>query len=82
PQGSVEHCVSRGLANISKSILLTRKIVKSGGVFYHMKGESWANEIADIPTQLCSIWSPALVKEYRLPVGEARFALVKTTKIS
>lgn len=82
PVNSVQFAITRGLANISKTILLTRKCFVKGGVLYHMKSENWAMEVGEIPTQLCSVWSPALVKEYKLPVGEMRFAIVKTEKIS
>ncbi len=82
PAASIKYAVSRGLANISKLILNTRKSVSVGGAVYHMRAENWGMEVADIPTQLCSVWSPGLVKEYRLPVGEVRFAVVKTDKIS
>lgn len=82
PEESVNFGICRGLASISKAILATRKIFKTGGVFYHMKGEGWASEIAEIPTQLCSFWTPALVSEYRLPIGEIKFAVVKTEKVA
>jgi 16S rRNA (guanine527-N7)-methyltransferase len=79
--GSVKCAVSRGFAPISKSILMARKAVPVGGVYYHIKGEEWATEIADIPTQLCSFWLPSLLSEYKLPIGEIRFSVVKTEKI-
>lgn len=82
PAGSVRFAVTRGIANISKLILMTRRCIAKGGVLYHMKSENWSMEVGEIPTQLCSVWSPALVKEYRLPIGEVRFAIVKTDKIS
>lgn len=81
PADSVSFAISRGFANISKSILLTRKCIKSGGVYYHMKSEQWGLEVSEIPIQLCSIWNPALVEEYRLPNIPVKFALVKTTKV-
>lgn len=78
----VTYCMARGLSSLSKAILMTRKIVKSGGVFYHFKGETWPAEVGEIPTQLCSVWTPALVGEYKLPIGSFRFGVVKTTKIA
>lgn len=81
PDSSVQCAVSRGLAPISKAILMARKVVPVGGVYYHLKGEEWATEIADIPTQLCSFWQPGLLGDYKLPVGEIRFAVVKTEKV-
>lgn len=79
---SVTHCISRGLSSISRSILLTRRIVPVNGAFYHLKGETWAAEVGEIPTQLCSVWSPSLIGEYKLPIGPMKFAVVKTDKIS
>lgn len=82
PENSVDIAITRGVANISKAILMARKCIPKGGVLYHMKSENWSMEVGEIPTQLCSVWAPALVKEYRLPVGEVRFAVVKTDKIA
>lgn len=79
---SVSVAISRGFAPLSKAILVTRKIFIKGGVYFHLKGEEWASEIASIPSQLCSFWLPGLVGEYRLPVGEVKFAVVKTDKIN
>ncbi len=79
--GSVECAVSRGLGAISKSILMARRMIPKGGAYYHMKSEEWATEIADIPSQLCTYWMPGLLGEYKLPVGEVRFAVVKTEKV-
>ncbi|MFN7455652.1 MAG: 16S rRNA (guanine(527)-N(7))-methyltransferase RsmG [Pseudobdellovibrionaceae bacterium] len=81
PEGSVSYALARGYGPIALSILNTRKIFKSGGAFFHMKSEEWAKEIADIPSQLCSYWQPSALGEYKLPIGEIRFAVVKTTKI-
>ncbi|MEK2647299.1 16S rRNA (guanine(527)-N(7))-methyltransferase RsmG [Bdellovibrio sp. BCCA] len=82
PDGSMKFVMARGLASISKAIMLARKTVAKGGVFYHLKGEEWGIEVGEIPTQLCSIWSPSLVGEYKLPVGAVKFAVVKTDKIA
>jgi 16S rRNA (guanine527-N7)-methyltransferase len=79
---SVRFGMCRGLSNISKTILMTRRSFVKDATLYHIKSENWSMEVGEIPTQLCSVWSPALVKEYKLPVGEIRFAVVKTDKIS
>ncbi len=81
PADSVQCAVSRDFGPLSKAILMTRKVFAVGGVYYHLKGEEWATEIADIPTQLCSFWQPGLLGEYKLPIGEVRFAVVRTDKI-
>lgn len=82
PPASVKYGICRGFANISKTILLTRKLVPAGGAVFHMKGENWPTEVREIPTQLCSVWTPALVADYKLPIGSVKFALVRTDKIS
>ncbi len=79
---SMQYVISRGFASISKLILLTRKAVLKGGVVYHLKGEQWGMEVSEIPIQLCSSWSPGLVGEYRLPIGEVKFAVIRTDKIA
>lgn len=82
PPNSVQNCMARGLSNISKAILLSRRIVPIGGSFYHIKGDNWSGEVGEIPTQLCSVWTPTLVKLYKLPIGESKFAVIKTVKIA
>jgi len=81
PPASIQCAISRDFNTLTRSLLATRKVFAVGGIYYHMKGEEWATEIADIPSQLCSFWSPGLLGEYKLPVGEVRFAVVKTEKI-
>lgn len=82
PPKSVEAAMSRGFANISKAILIARKCFQKGGTYYHLKSEEWATEVAAIPTQLCSYWTPSLVGEYKLPLGNVSFAVVGTKNIS
>jgi 16S rRNA (guanine527-N7)-methyltransferase len=72
--------VSRGLASISKTCLLLNKIFPVGGKFYHFKGTNWSSEIAELPSQLITVWNPELVAEFSLPVSQARRAIVSTTK--
>ncbi|MBX3020474.1 MAG: 16S rRNA (guanine(527)-N(7))-methyltransferase RsmG [Bdellovibrionales bacterium] len=77
---SIQCAVSRGFASISKACLISNKVFPVGGQFYHLKGNSWSSEIAEIPSQLISVWGPELVGEYSLPVSQARRAVVCTTK--
>lgn len=77
----MKECISRGFATISKSILACNKLFKGEGRFYHLKGNNWSGEIGEIPVQLISIWSPALVGEYSLPATQARRGIVITTKV-
>lgn len=74
--------VSRGFASISKTLLLLNRSFPKHGKFFHLKGASWSSEIAEIPSQLISVWSPELIGEYSLPATQARRAVVCTTKNS
>lgn len=82
PGNSVKFAMARGYAPISKAILQSRHVIIKGGSFFHLKSEEWGMEVSNIPTQLCSIWTPSLVGEYKLPAGPVRFAVVKTEKIA
>ncbi len=72
--------ISRGFANISKSLLAVNKSFRSGGRFYHMKGSNWSTEVGEIPTQIVALWAPELVGEYNFPDTQVRRAVVCTTK--
>lgn len=80
--GSYDLVMMRAFIPISKAILALRKQVRKGGHLYMFKGEEWATEVANIPSQLCSFWTPSLVSEYRLPIGEVKFAVIKLKKIA
>ena len=82
PQGSVELAIARGFGPITKCLLLTRTLFKKGGKFYHLKGDEWPREIAEIPSQLCSHWTPSLLGEFKLPLGSGKLGVVVTQKIS
>lgn len=82
PEKSIPFAMARGYASITKALLATRRLFPKGSRLFHLKSEEWATEVAQIPTQLCSFWTPSLAGEYKLPVGEIRFAVVKTDKIN
>jgi len=81
PADSVECAVSRAFSSISKSILLSRKASMMGADYFHFKGDAWVRELADIPSQICSVWAPRLIGEYVLPDKTTRLALIATKKI-
>jgi 16S rRNA (guanine527-N7)-methyltransferase len=72
--------VSRGFASLSKALLAVNRLFNKGGKFYHLKGNNWSREIADIPSQLIAHWKPELIGEYSLPVSQVRRAVVCTKK--
>jgi len=73
--------VTRGFASLSKTLLACNKLFVRGGKFYHLKGAAWSREIAEIPSQILSAWSPELLGEYSLPVSQARRGVITTTKL-
>lgn len=82
PPDEILQAITRGFAPLPKTLLMLRRLVRLGGVVYHMKSTEWSLEVSQMPTQLCSIWQPSLESEYKLPIGEIKMFLVKTDKIS
>ncbi len=74
--------VTRGFASLSKTMLACNKIFSKGGRFFHLKGAAWSREIAQIPSQIMSVWTPHLLGEYSLPTSQARRGVIVTTKTS
>lgn len=81
PVGTIEQAICRGFAPLPKALLTLRKIVKKGGFVFHLKSEEWALEVSQIPTQLCSMWQPTLEQEYKLPIGDIKMFVVRTSKL-
>jgi 16S rRNA (guanine527-N7)-methyltransferase len=82
PRGSVDVAVSRGFASISKAILKGNKSFHKDSNYYHFKTGTWGREVAEIPSQVCAVWTPILVGEYALPVNQAQRAILLTKKIA
>ena len=80
PLESIEQAICRGYSPLPKALLSLRKIVKRGGSVFHLKSAEWADEISQIPIQLCSTWQPVLEAEYSLPIGAVTMYIVRTTK--
>ncbi|MBC7742742.1 MAG: 16S rRNA (guanine(527)-N(7))-methyltransferase RsmG [Bdellovibrionaceae bacterium] len=81
-EGSIHQAICRGFAPLPKSLLMLRKIVKSKGIIFHLKGMEWSVEVSQIPTQLCSVWQPSLEGEYTLEGSEIKMYIVKTERIA
>lgn len=78
--GSVRNAMARGFAPLSKSLLAARKQFPRGGRFLHLKSDGWANELASLPSQLFTHWSPSLLGKYRLPESTTELFVVLTEK--
>jgi len=81
-ENAISHAISRAFSPLTNALLQSRKFIKQGGSYYHLKSQKWPTEISQLPTQLCSIWQPSLVSEYKLPFNLGKFAVVKTDKIN
>lgn len=78
--GVIANAMLRGFAPLSKAMLTLRKQVRVGGRCFHMKSDAFAMELAQVPSQVFSVWSPSLVGQYRLPESDADMAVVLTKK--
>lgn len=82
PPGTVLNAVVRGAGPLQKSLLALRKQFPKGGRLFHLKGDAWANELAQVPSQLFSYWSPSLLGQYKLPETSTSMSVVMTEKIA
>lgn len=80
PEGAFGNVILRGFAPLSKALLTLRKQVKPGGRCFHMKGDGFANELANVPSQLFTFWNLSLLGIYRLPETSTDLALILTEK--
>jgi 16S rRNA (guanine527-N7)-methyltransferase len=80
PERSVLNLVARAVSPLHKALLTTRKAVPKGGRFFQMRGDGWANELASVPSQLFSFWSPNLLGTYKLPETTHEMAVLLTDK--
>lgn len=77
---TVRFALSRGFANVTKSLLLTRPLFALGGQFFLMKGESWSTELAELPPRLFGPWKTEMIGQYQLPDVLADFVVLQCTK--
>lgn len=80
--GSVVNVVARGFTPFSRALIVFRKQFARNGRFFHMKGDGWANELAQLPSQVFSHWTPSLLGQYRLPESAVEMFVVLTEKKS
>lgn len=82
PMQSVVNAVTRGAAPLQRALLIARKQVVKGGRLFHLKDDGWANELAQVPSQLFTFWSPSLLGQYKIPETSNEMAVVLTDKIA
>ncbi|MCB0413474.1 MAG: 16S rRNA (guanine(527)-N(7))-methyltransferase RsmG [Bdellovibrionales bacterium] len=79
---NIEFAISRALASVTKSLLMTRKIFKKDGLYFQMKSSGWVTEVSDIPPQIYSHWSSEFVGTYTLPGTNIERVLLKCKKLT
>ena len=80
--GALVNVMTRDFIPFSKVLILLRKQVAKGGKFFHLKEDGWANELASMPSQVFSHWSPSVVGQYQIPDSTAQRFVVLTEKIA
>ena len=80
PDESVHCAISRGLSNISKSLILMRHAAANDCEYFHFKSESWSTEVAGIPSQVLAHWDIGDVSDYMLPDGQTKLSVVQTKR--
>lgn len=76
----ISSAIIKGPLPITKYLLLMRKPIIDGGRLHLLKGNNWAREVGEIPSQICTFWKPELNSEYELPISGARVAVVTAIK--
>ncbi len=66
-KGSVKCAVSRGFAALALSLVKVRPLCSPGSLYFHMKGENWARELAQAPSQVFTHWKVEVDLAYELP---------------
>lgn len=79
-EGVIKAAMTRGLATISKALLLTRRCAANGCDFFHFKGQSWSKEVAEIPSQVLASWDPLHGGDYTLPEDGPVMTIVITAR--
>lgn len=81
PDDSITQAITRNFLPLPRALLNMRKVVKRGGVIYHLKSDEWSLEVSEIPSQLCSSWIPALESNYKVPTSDTKLYVIRTDKI-
>ncbi len=79
-EGLIECAVSRAFAPLGNALIMTRKVIASGGEYFHLKNESWSLELSNAPVQVCSLWANELIGEYALPDSRTKKYIIKSKK--
>ncbi len=84
PRCSIETAISRGFAPLDKGLALTGNLFKKESRYFHLKGSQWREEVSQVlaSAEGHPLWRSSLLGEYRRPLEETAFAVIKTVKIA
>jgi 16S rRNA (guanine527-N7)-methyltransferase len=74
--------VSRGMANLARTLIVGIKVLEEGSVLYTLKGSDWFSEFTALPPQISSTWNNEMAFEYKLPEGMGDRFVIKSVKKS
>lgn len=78
--GSVPAAMCRGLAAVSKVLLLSRHCMEPGAAVYHFKGDQWSLELASVPAQVLPFWKNEVLGHYTLPKSSTDLTILVSIK--
>ena len=79
-EGVISCGVCRGFASVTKTLLGLRKIAAPGCELFHLKGEAWAGEVAEVPAQILASWEPKFLADYTLPDLGTKLSVIVTVR--
>ena len=81
PKNTVSLGVTRALGAIGPLLIQMNSLFSSGGVLFHFKGDSWATELANCPTQVFTNWDIQRVGHYLLPDSTVERTIVAAKRL-
>jgi 16S rRNA (guanine527-N7)-methyltransferase len=78
---SVSLGVTRALGTIGSLLIQMNSLFSSGGYLFHFKGESWASELANCPTQIFTNWDIQTIGHYLLPESTVERTIVASKRL-
>jgi 16S rRNA (guanine527-N7)-methyltransferase len=80
--GRMQQAICRGFAPLPRALLGFRKLFNKGGNVFFLKSEEWSLELAQVPSQLCSLWSPSHIGGYEIPSLSHKMHVILASKIA
>ncbi len=72
--------VSRGFAPLGRALYLVDRVTSKGSEYFHLKGDEWSREVAQIPSALCTKWETKVAGQYATPLNKTELVLLKSLR--